>query len=214
MPDGTWSKAMNLGPTVNSIDDEESPFIGADGITLYYSSNSKYSMGGFDIFVSQMNAIGEWSEPKNLGYPLNTFGDDLYYSTMANGFMGIYASNTLNSKGLYDVYFVQTENSYYKNVTIFKGYIKTNNQTTLPKGISIHVKDLTENSSAKIYKPRLRDGGYILNLKPCHSYEISYQYKGKVFYKTNNLVPCNSSYQEIHEEIILNPITFEVIDNQ
>jgi hypothetical protein len=214
MPDGTWSKAMNLGPTVNSIDDEESPFIGADGITLYYSSNSKYSMGGFDIFVSQMNAIGEWSEPKNLGYPLNTFGDDLYYSTMANGFMGIYASNTINSKGLFDVYFVQTENSYYKNVTIFKGYIKTNNQTTLPKGISIHVKDLTENSSAKIYKPRLRDGGYILNLKPCHSYEISYQYKGKVFYKTNNLVPCNSSYQEIHEEIILNPITFEVIDNQ
>jgi tetratricopeptide (TPR) repeat protein len=214
LPDGTWSKAMNLGPTINSQNDEESPFIGADGKTLYFSSNGIKSMGGYDIFVSQMNSVGEWQQPKNMGYPLNSFGDDLYYSTMANGFMGIYASNNKNSKGFFDIYFVQSKTSYYKNVTIFKGYIKTSDQKILPKGITITVKDLTENSIAKIFKPRLRDGGYILNLKPCHSYQITYKYTGKTFYETSTLVPCNSSYQEIHEEIILDVVNLRVLDKK
>ncbi|MGV6861732.1 MAG: hypothetical protein ACWA41_08155 [Putridiphycobacter sp.] len=212
MPDGTWSKAMNLGPTINSPDDEESPFIGADGKTLYFSSNGVNSMGGFDVFVSQIDPLGNWTEPENLGAPLNTFGDDLYYSTMANGFMGIYASDNKNGQGYFDIYFVQTENSYYKNVTIFKGYIKTASESALPKGITIAVKDVTENSEEKVYKPRLRDGGYILNLKPCHSYNITYKYQGKTFYNTNTLVPCNSSYQEIHEEIILDVVNLKVVD--
>lgn len=214
LPDGTWSKAMNLGPNINTPNDEESPFIGADGKTLYFSSNGAKSMGGYDIFVSQMNSLGEWSQPKNLGFPLNTFGDDLYYSTMANGFMGIYASNNINSKGYFDIYFVQSKTSYYKNVTIFKGYIKTSDKKVIPKGITITVKDVTENSTPKIYKPRLRDGGYILNLKPCHSYQITYKYKDKIFYQTSTLVPCNSSYQEIHEEIILDVVNLKVIDKQ
>jgi len=213
LPDGTWSKAMNLGPTINSASDEESPFIGADGKTLYFSSNGVKSMGGYDIFVSQMNSIGEWQEPKNMGYPLNSFGDDLYYSTMANGFMGIYASNNKNSTGFFDIYFVQSKNSYYKNVTIFKGYIKTSNQQKIPKGISITVKDITENSIAKIFKPRLRDGGYILNLKPCHSYQITYKFNNEKFYESTTLVPCNSSYQEIHEEIILDVVNLKVLNN-
>ena len=112
------------------------------------------------------------------------------------------------------MYFVQTSNSYYKNVTIFKGYISTQNNNELPKGISIHVKDLTENSDEKIFKPRLRDGGYVLNLKPCHSYSIEYKLNGVSFYQTENLVPCNSSYQEIHEEIILDVINLKVVKPQ
>jgi len=214
LPDGTWSKALNLGPTINSSDDEESPFIGADNKTLYFSSNGKNSMGGYDIFVSQINTLNEWSTPENLGSSVNSFDDDLYYSTMANGFLGIYASDSKRGLGDYDIYFVQTTNSYYKNVTIFKGYIKTQNGTELPKGISIHVKDLIEESKEIIFTPRQRDGGYILNLKPCHSYSIEYKYKGKIFYSSENLIPCNSSYQELHEEIILNPINFKVINNQ
>jgi len=214
LPDGTWSKAMNLGPTINSEYDEESPFIGADNRTLYFSSNGTKSIGGYDIFVTQLNTIDQWSEPENLGLPLNSFDDDLYYSTMANGFLGIYASDNKSGIGDFDVYFVQTTNSYYKNVTIFKGYISTQSNKKLPKGISIHVKDLTENSEAKIFKPRLRDGGYVLNLKPCHSYSIEYKLNGVSFYQTENLVPCNSSYQEIHEEIILDVINLKVVKPQ
>ncbi|NQX84288.1 MAG: PD40 domain-containing protein, partial [Mycoplasmataceae bacterium] len=211
LPDGTWSKAMNLGPTINSEYDEESPFIGPDNRTLYFSSNGINSIGGYDVFVSQLNIINEWSTPKNLGYPLNSLGDDLYYSTMANGFLGIFASDNKSSVGDFDIYFVQTANSYYKNVAIFKGYISTVNETDfLPKGITIHVKDITENSDEIIFKPRLRDGGYILNLKPCHSYLIEYRFKGKVFHQDQSLVPCNSSYQEIHEEIILDIINLKV----
>ena len=131
---------------------------------------------------------------------------------MANGFLGVFASDNKSSVGDFDIYFVQTANSYYKNVTIFKGYISTVIETKgLPKGITIHVNDITENSDEIIFKPRLRDGGYILNLKPCHSYLIEYKFKGELFHQTQNLVPCNSSYQEIHEEITLDMINLKVI---
>lgn len=213
LPDGTWSKAMNLGSTINSEYDEESPFIGADNRTLYFSSNGKKSIGGYDIFVSQLDLVNEWSLPKNLGYPINSLDDDLYYSTMANGFLGVYASDNKSGVGDFDIYFVQSSSSYYKNVTIFKGYIYVVDETgNLPKGITIHVKDITENSSEITFKPRLRDGGYILNLKPCHSYAIEYKFKGELFHQSENLVPCNSSYQEIHEEIILDIINLKVIN--
>lgn len=214
LPDGTWSKAKNLGPTINSEYDEESPFIGADNKTLYFSSNGIKSIGGYDIFVSQLNSIGEWSAPKNLGLPINSLDDDLYYSTMANGFLAVYSSDNKQGLGGYDIYFAQTTNSYYKNVTIFKGYISTHDTKALPKGITIHVKDITENSSEIIFKPRLRDGGYILNLKPCHSYTVEYKFNGESFYSTENLVPCNSSYQEIHQEIILDIVNLKVVNHE
>ena len=205
LPDGTWSKAQNLGSTINSKFDEVSPFIGSDNRTLYFSSNGVKSMGGYDIFMSQQNVLEIWSEPKNLGFPLNSTDDDLYYSTTPDGFTGMFSSDR-NLNQNHDIYFSQTSVSYYKNVTIFKGQIKTKSSNTLPRGITIEVNDLTISSSPVLFKPRLKDGVYILNLKPCHTYSIKYKYSNKTFYQIEKLVPCNSSYQEIHEEVILDLI--------
>jgi tetratricopeptide (TPR) repeat protein len=205
LPDGTWSKAMNLGEKVNSKYDEVSPFIGFDNKTLYFSSNGTSSMGGFDIFISQVNTISVWSEPKNLGIPINSTDDDLHYSTIANGLKGVYSSDR-KDKADHDIYFAQSSTSYYQNVAILKGQIKTTDESTLPKGITIIVQDLTDNTKTKVFKPRLKDGGYILNLKPCHNYLIDYTYKEKSFLKIEQLIPCNSSYQEIHKEVILDVV--------
>jgi len=205
LPDGTWSKAMNLGEEINSENDEVSPYIGLDNKTLYFSSNGSKSMGGFDIFVSQVNTINVWTEPKNLGYPINSTDDDLSYSTTANGLKGIYSSDRKESANQ-DIYFVQTSTSFYQNVAILKGKIKTKDNSSLPKGITIIVEDLTDNTKIQFFKPRLKDGGYILNLKPCHKYLINYTFKEKSFYKIEQLIPCNSSYQEIHKEIIMDVV--------
>lgn len=209
LPDGTWSKAMNLGEKINSKNDEVSPFIGFDNKTLYFSSNGINSIGGFDIFVSQVNTINEWADPKNLGAPINSTDDDLSYSTIANGLKGVYSSDRKN-KTDHDLYFAQSSTSFYQNVAILKGKIKTTNQATLlPKGIVIIVQDLTDNTDTKIFKPRLKDGSYILNLKPCHNYLINYTYKEKTFFKMEQLIPCNSSYQEIHKEVILDIVNIK-----
>jgi len=72
LDDGTWGNAINLGPTINTPDDEESPFIADDGITLYFASNGHPGFGDQDIFFSRRRADGSWGKPQNLGQPINS----------------------------------------------------------------------------------------------------------------------------------------------
>jgi len=209
LPDGSWSKAYNIGPPINTEFDEDSPFLGADNKTLYFSSNGMGSMGGFDIFVSRLFADNVWTEPENMGFPLNTVDDDIYYTTTANGLIGFFASDRLEGKGDKDIYRIESEFSYISNVAIFTGFILTADGSSIPPNITLHVKDLTDHSPEKLYRPRIRDGGYVLTLKPCHTYEIDYRLETKSFYKTDLSVPCNSSYQEIKHELLLNMINLE-----
>lgn len=203
LPDGSWSKAFNLGAPINTEFDEDSPFLGADNKTLYFSSNGEGSMGGFDIMVSRMTEDGKWKDPENMGYPLNSVDDDIYYTTTASGIVGFFASDRLDGAGDEDIYRIETEFSYISNVAIFTGFILTPDGSTIPNKITIHVKDLTDQSTEKLFRPRLRDGGYVLTFKPCHTYQIDYRLESKSFYTTEVFVPCNASYQEIKHELLL-----------
>ncbi|MBI4647058.1 MAG: PD40 domain-containing protein [Bacteroidia bacterium] len=82
---GKWGKPKNIGITVNSSDNETLPFVQATGDKLYFSSDIPQSMGGFDIFFSEMNADSLWSSPINLGYPVNTTGNDMSYYLTSGG---------------------------------------------------------------------------------------------------------------------------------
>lgn len=202
LPNGEWSKALNLGEPINSEFDEAAPFIGADSKTLYFCSNNENSMGGFDIFVSRLEETG-WSTPENLGFPLNTVGDDYFYTTTADGLTGYYASERHNEGyGETDVYQVTAPNSYINGVAIFKGYIITSDGTMIPDNIGITVVNNT-NSTERHYKPRRRDGGYVLDLNPCNNYTITYFKGEESFYSVDIDIDCNTSYQEIHKEILL-----------
>ena len=85
-------KLLNVGTPINSEYDEDSPFFHPDGKTLYFSSNGNKSMGGFDIFFSKKGEDGTWGNPLNMGYPLNTVGDDVFFSTTIDGKKGYYSS--------------------------------------------------------------------------------------------------------------------------
>jgi tetratricopeptide (TPR) repeat protein len=105
--DGTWGIPENLGPTINTRYNEMSPFITEDGQTLYFSSYGHFSMGGYDIFYSRRNKDGSWGTPVNLGYPLNTTDDDLFYDPVKNG-RGAYYSIYDQKRGIgrHDIYYV------------------------------------------------------------------------------------------------------------
>ena len=75
-PDGNWSPAQNLGTPVNTAGKDMAPFIHASGSTLYYVTDGLVGMGGLDVFRCEKRAVGAWSEPVNLGYPLNTFENE------------------------------------------------------------------------------------------------------------------------------------------
>lgn len=100
---GEWSLAMNLGPSINTSWDEDSPFPDYDGKTLYFSSTGHTSMGGFDIFQTRFDGH-DYAVPENLGYPINTPGDDLYFVSTRDGKRAYYSSLRQGGVGEEDIY--------------------------------------------------------------------------------------------------------------
>ncbi len=94
-----WTKPKNLGDVINSAEDEMSPFIHFDGKTLYFASNGRVGMGGFDIYVTRLRNDSTWTEPKNLGYPINTCNDDMGLVIESAGQKAYFSSIREKSKG-------------------------------------------------------------------------------------------------------------------
>ncbi len=108
---GRWGTPVNLGDVINTPFGEESVFIAEDGQTLYFASEAHNSMGGYDIFKSKQDGNGTWSEPQNLGYPLNSFADDVFYMPIGDGSVAYY-SRTPEAGGemrIYRIEFSQKE---------------------------------------------------------------------------------------------------------
>ncbi len=103
---GGWRKAVNAGPAVNTPFDEESPFMYSDGKTLYFSSKGLPGMGGFDVFRTTFEG-GVYSAPVNMGSPVNSASDDLFFSLEARGKNGYLASSRPGGSGFYDLYRVR-----------------------------------------------------------------------------------------------------------
>ncbi len=103
---GRWQAPRNLGPSVNTAYDETTPFLARDGKTLYYSSNnSAYSIGGYDIFRSvYFPEMDQWTQPENLGIPVNSAGDDTHFRLTADGFSAFFTSNRKDGLGRRDLY--------------------------------------------------------------------------------------------------------------
>jgi outer membrane protein OmpA-like peptidoglycan-associated protein len=103
-----WSEPKNMGTAVNTSFDEDAPFIHHDGRTFYYSSNGSRSMGGFDIFVTEYDsAQGIWLPPLNMGYPVNTPDDDIYFVVSQSGKYGYYSSGKEGGFGEKDIYVIE-----------------------------------------------------------------------------------------------------------
>lgn len=105
---GNWGPAKNLGPVINTEFDDDGPFIDYDGKTLYFSSKGHKGMGGYDIYRSVYNQETEiWSEPKNLGYPMNSPDNDVYFVSTRDGKRGYYASAKADGMGFTDIYHIR-----------------------------------------------------------------------------------------------------------
>ncbi|EMR03593.1 Root adhesin [Cesiribacter andamanensis AMV16] len=104
---GKWSRSENLGPIINTEFDDESPFIHYDGKTLYFSSRGRKGMGGYDIYKSVYDSTAkQWTEPINLGYPINTPDEDVFFVATKDGKRGYYASVRDDGQGYTDIYMV------------------------------------------------------------------------------------------------------------
>lgn len=103
--DGSWTVPVNLGPTINTAYDEQSPFIHADGQTLYFSSNGWPGLGNKDLFISRKDSSNnDWKRPENLGYPINTFGEESGLTISSDGRTAFFASDQKGGFGGLDIY--------------------------------------------------------------------------------------------------------------
>lgn len=206
LPNGDWSEPQNCGAKINTEMDEEAPFIAIDNKTLYFSSNGPTSMGGFDVFVSVRDENNEWSDPINLGYPLNSTVDDLFYTTTVDGLTGYLTSSRTGGKGEKDIYEVQNDYLRSKNLAVLKGKITTLHGAQLPEDVSITVRctNCGDRLERKVF-PRMRDGVFFSALEPCRDYDMIFSYDNgeKEFYTESFSTDCNKEYDEINREVFL-----------
>lgn len=205
--DGSWSDPINLGPNINTEYDEDSPFIAVDNKTLYFSSNGPKSMGGFDVFVAKQKNNGEWEEPENLGAPLNSTGDDIFYTTTADGFTGYFSSFRPGGFGDIDIYRIKNTSLGITNLAAIKGEIETIGDKEIPEDVAFTIKclDCEEKFEIRIF-PRLSDKTYYANLMPCQKYEMIFHHNdGKdEFYRDEFQTECTENYSEVLRRKLMN----------
>ena len=118
-----WAVPVNMGNNINTEGDEMSPFIHFDGKTLYFASDGRPGMGGFDIYFTRMNADSTWAVPKNLGYPINTFNDEMGLVIEAGGQYAFFSSKRDNINGKDIFYFPLDESIRPDPVSYLKGKV-------------------------------------------------------------------------------------------
>ncbi len=112
-----WTEAVNLGDIINTPFDEIAPVVSHDGKKLYFASKGHSTMGGFDIFVSILRN-GVWTKPVNLGYPINTTDDDVFYYPVGDGYKGYISRFLPQNFGENDIYLVEYEIASKQNEEI------------------------------------------------------------------------------------------------
>ena len=232
---GEWGEPKNIGAPINSEYDQEGAFIHPDGKTLYYSSNGPNSIGGYDIFYSTLEN-GEWSDPVNMGIPINTPGDDVFFVVNASGRRGYYASAKPGGKGSQDIYLItilgaekpmmySTEDNLLAGVTSAVKDLApepkvavSSNQVTLFKGVTVDDKtsnavgakivitDNSTNEEVAVSQSNPKTGKFLIPLPSGKNYGISVEAESYLFHSENFDLPKGGDYQIVEKEIRLKKV--------
>jgi outer membrane protein OmpA-like peptidoglycan-associated protein len=207
--DGTWGRPVNLGAPVNTSASERSPFIANDGKTLYFSSNGHPGFGGHDIFMTRKRDDGTWTEPVNLGSPINSSGDDEFLTIPAKGDKIFYASQRENLKGSLDIYETKLPpNMRPSPVTLITGKV-FDKATKAPIGAKIEITDLTKDQLEAVYNSNSETGEFQVPLPQGKNYGITATAPHYAFFSNNYSVPDSAAYKEIHYEIALTRVDID-----
>jgi hypothetical protein len=205
LPNGEWAQAQSLGATINTPYDEDSPFIHPDGKTLYFSSNGHNTMGGYDIFVSTLNEeTGEWSVPENVGYPINTAQDDIYFSWSADGRRCYFSSVREGGEGDKDLYYANL-NKRATQMLVLNGKI-TNALTQQPVSTNIRVSDYHSGELTGVYTSNSSTGKYVLVFNPGKTYHLVVETEGFAPYEESVQVHDTDEFELFEKDIKLQPL--------
>jgi len=204
-PDGHWGTPENLGPTINTPFDEDAPYIHYDNKTLFFSSTGHKTMGGFDIFTSIYNEHTQsWSEPDNIGYPINTADDDIYFMWSSDGTEGYFSSWREDSYGEKDIYVIHRPKGQ-ANLIVLKGNV-LNNETQTPIAATLTITDLESEEIVGVYNSNSQTGKYTVVLPHGKNYSVTIDAPGYLFYSENFNIPENHPFFNVKKNITLSPV--------
>ncbi|MFI5218523.1 MAG: OmpA family protein [Bacteroidia bacterium] len=201
-----WGTAVNLGDSINTSYNEEGVFMHPDGKTLYFSSQGHINMGGQDIVYSTL-VNNAWTTPINIGYPINTPDDDVFFVVSASGKHGYYASVRKEGFGDRDIYRVtfMDEEKPLSRMTVLKGII-LNKQTKEPLAANIELIDLNKNEHIGNFTTDSKTGKYLISLPSGKNYGAIAYSEGYLFESDHFDIPDTSSYSEITMDIEMKPM--------
>lgn len=209
---GRWGKAINLGPKINTMYHEESPHLQVNGNTLYFSSDRLESMGGFDIFSCEMVDDSIATTVKNLGYPINTPLNDLFFKTTIDGSTGYYSTPCRASHGELDLNIVHFLDIPRKANVRVRGLVFNAEHDTL-YDLHINLFDIGKRDIVDSTINRLPDKYYEFDLYSENRYFASFEYDGYVYFskpfEIDKYFACLSFSNIIElEPIVLDDSTF------
>ncbi|TAK54238.1 MAG: OmpA family protein [Bacteroidetes bacterium] len=206
-PDGTWGEPKNLGGDINTFGTEMSPFLAADGKTLYFSSDGRPGYGNNDIFVTrrQDDSWMVWSEPQNMGPDVNSYAWDAYYTLDASG-KWAYLSSQDNSLGSGDLFRIRVaETAKPQPVVLIYGKV-LNSKTKEPLSASITYRDLKTDTVKGFASSNPSDGSYKIILPIGNLYSFLAAKAGFISVSDNFDVTTLDTYKEIERDLFLTPI--------
>lgn len=232
---GNWTGTTNMGPLINTKYAEEGVFMHPDGVTMYFSSQGHGTMGGYDIFKSTL-VDGKWSEPVNLGWPINGPDDDVFFVVSGNGRRGYYSSAREGGYGDKDIYAItflgeekpfllSNEDNLIASVTAPVKTIqpappveiKTPSLTILkgtitdavtqePLEATIELIDNTKNELIATFKSNSATGKYLVTLPDGRNYGIAVTRDPYLFHSENFDIPPTNGYQEVIKDVQLKKV--------
>lgn len=192
-----WSEPVNLGPNINTEYDEDAPYLDPDGKTLYFSSMGNSSIGEYDIFRSRLSDT-TWSSPVNMGYPINTTSDDIYFTMTSRYNRGYYSSGRLEGKGDMDLYRI-TFSDERDPIAELVGFVKKGDKLTAAQSI-ITMRAIAGEEEISQETDSIV-GDYFLLLGHGKKYEMLVETEGFAPYKRVIEIPEQREYFQLYQEV-------------
>ena len=202
--DGSWSKLENLGPEINTAFDEDAPFLTRDGKTLFFSSSGHNTMGGYDIFKSTIRKDGTWGRPENLGVPINTPADDIFYIQDEASESAFFSSSRTGGYGDMDIYSAALRCRNIPNTEI-RGVILAAEDYS-PVKAHFTVYNTKTGEQVGTFESDAKSGKYLAVLPPENTYRLEFTADGFEADRSHFqefTIPRQCEYFQLYQEVFM-----------
>jgi outer membrane protein OmpA-like peptidoglycan-associated protein len=207
LDNGQWSTPTALPRHINTTQQEESVLIHPDGKTLYFASRGHVGMGGSDIYVTRLDAKGNWSQPENLGYPINTKYDENSLMVSPDGEIAFFASDRKGGYGDLDIYYFEMPEEFRPTKTLYFEGIVFDALTKAPLSGKFQLIDLKTGKEVIFSEADKQTGEFLVSLPVNKEYALNVSYPGYTFFSKNFNMTNPDGLEAIHMDVPMVPIT-------